>query len=133
MGLGTRQGFPQRARLLRSGDFRRVYSRGRRRSVSLLVAFFLPNGKPWSRIGLTVPRALGGAVERNFLKRRFREASRKHLQELGPGWDVVFNPRSSAKTVPFEQLEEAVRQIFANCAREAQRSCGDGPPGGSVP
>ena len=116
---GSRHGFPRRVRLLRGSDYRRVYSKGRRRSLGFLVSFSLANEKPFSRIGLTVPRALGGAVERNLLKRRLREASRRHLPELGPGWDIVFNPRLSAKSVSFAQIEATVESFFLACARSA--------------
>ncbi len=116
---GSRHGFPKQVRLLRRVDYRRVYSNGRRRSLGFLVSFSLANEKPFSRIGLTVPRALGGAVERNLLKRRLREASRRHLTELGPGWDIVFNPRLSAKSVSFARLEATVADFFLACARSA--------------
>ena len=122
---GSRRGFPRQVRLLRRSDYRRVYSKGRRRSLGFLVSFSLANEKPFSRIGLTVPRALGGAVERNLLKRRLREASRRHLPELGPGWDIVFNPRRSAKSVSFARLEATVESFFLACARTAKVDKGD--------
>ena len=116
---GGKYGFPKQARLLRRLDYRRVYSKGRRHSLGFLLTFSLANEMPCSRIGLTVPRSLGGAVERNFLKRRLREASRKHLPELGPGWDIVFNPRLSAKSARFDRLEATVESFFRACARSA--------------
>ncbi len=124
-GSKIRLGFPKQVRLLRGADYRRVYSKGRRRSLGFLVTFSLANGMSFSRIGLTVPRSLGGAVERNFLKRRLREASRRHLQELGPGWDIVFNPRHAAKSVSFARLEAAVESFFLACARAAKADKGD--------
>ena len=119
-----RLSFPKQARLLRSVEYRRVYAEGRRRSLDFAVAFALPNGKPVSRIGLTVPRSVGGSVERNLIKRRLREAVRKHLTELGPGWDIVFHARPSAKRVAFKMIEEAVRIFFLSCARAPhERKC----------
>lgn len=105
-------GFPKSARLLRTTDYRKVYAEGRRRNLGLLVAFVRANGEGTSRIGITVSRALGGAVERNRLKRRLREAVRKHRAELGPGWDIVLQPRAEAKTVCFAELEEMIRNFF---------------------
>ena len=112
-----RLGFPKRARLLRSADYRKVYDQGRRRSLDFLLAFALENGEPVSRIGLTVPRSVGGSVERNRIKRRLRESVRTHLAELGPGWDIVFNARQSSKEVDFAALDQAVRKFFLSCAR----------------
>ena len=107
--------------MLRTADYRKVYAEGRRRNLDFLVAFLRANGRPASRVGLTVPRSLGGAVERNRLKRRLREAVRKHWQELEPGWDVVINPRPTAKSAKFPELEEAIRKLFLHCAGFARR------------
>ena len=103
--------------MLRTADFRKVYAEGRRRNLGILVAFIRATGQPASRVGLTVPRSLGGAVERNRLKRRLREAVRRHRAELGPGWDIVFHPRVEAKTVRFADLEETIRTFFLDCAQ----------------
>ena len=113
-------GLPKSARLRRTADYRQVYAKGRRRNLGILVAFARASGEQASRVGLTVPRALGGAVERNRLKRRLREAIRKHRAELGPGWDIVFHPRAEAKTVRFADLEETVRNFFLACAQGAK-------------
>ncbi len=67
------------------------------------------------RLGLTVPRALGGAVVRNRIKRRLREAFRKHRAEFGPQWDIVLNPRRAALTAPFEDLERAFKKVIERC------------------
>ena len=109
-------GLPKSARLRRTADYRKVYAEGRRRNLGILVGFARTNGEPASRIGITVSRALGGAVERNRLKRRLREAVRRHRTELGPGWDIVLQPRAAAKTAPFTELEETVRNFFLTCA-----------------
>ena len=109
-------GSERRRATLRTADFRKVYAEGRRRNLGLLVAFARASGEQESRVGLTVPRALGGAVERNRLKRRLREAVRRHRAELGRGWDVVFQPRAEAKAARFADLEERVRTFFRACA-----------------
>jgi len=105
-------GFPKQVRLLRSVEFRKVYEQGRRRSLDFLLAFALQNGKSVSRIGLTVPRAVGNSVERNRIKRRLREVVRKRLPELGPGWDIVFNARQSANRVDFQAFDQTVSKFL---------------------
>ena len=109
-------GLPKSARLRRTADYRKVYAEGRRRNLGFLVGFARANGERTSRIGITVSRALGGAVERNRLKRRLREVIRRHRAELGPGWDIVLQPRAAAKTAPFAELEETIRNFFLTCA-----------------
>ena len=109
-------GFPKRARLLRSQDFRRVYDRGSRFSSSLFAAFCVREAQPCgSRIGLTVPRALGPAVVRNRIKRRFREAVGFALDQLSPQWSIVINPRSKALNAPFPELRSEVDRLFRRC------------------
>jgi ribonuclease P protein component len=68
------------------------------------------------RIGLTVPRALGGAVVRNRIKRRFRAAFRLHRSEWTHiDWDFVFNPRKASIDAPFADLERALKKVIEKC------------------
>ena len=72
-------------------------------------------GRSSARLGLTVPRAIGGAVVRNRIKRRFREAFRLHRAEIGPQWDIVVNPRRAALAAPFPEIERALRKVIEKC------------------
>ena len=65
------------------------------------------------RIGLTVGRALGGAVMRNRIRRRMRAAVRKQLAKLQQPVDVVFNPRKSAAEIDFGALSNEIGRAFA--------------------
>lgn len=83
-----------------------------------------PAGDPagaFPRIGLTAGRVLGGAVERNRIRRRMREAVRLHLSELPPSVDVVLHPRRRVLDMEFAQLEREVSGIFAGVAAGAGR------------
>ena len=108
--------FPRSARILRSADFRTVYDNGIRVSGPMFAAFCLArdagNGV---RLGLTVPRALGGSVVRNRIKRRLREAFRRHRSEFGPQWDIVLNPRRAALNAPFPEIERALGKVIEQC------------------
>jgi len=106
------QAFPKSFRLLRRGEFRRVYDEGRRRSAWLCTIFVRPNGLPQSRFGVTTPARLGKAVLRNRLKRRLREVFRRHRAHLPGGWDILVNPRESVAKVPFRTLEGEVLRLF---------------------
>jgi len=117
-GSGKTLGFPKAAHLLRTADFKKVYAEGRRHSLDLLIAFARANGQTQSRIGFTLPRALGKAVDRNRMRRRLREAIREHLKDLGPGWDVVFHPRRGTMTAKFERMEEIVQKFLLSLARQ---------------
>jgi len=101
---------------LRSAEFRLVYDHGFRVSGPLFAAFCMarPNATG-PRLGLTVPRAVGGAVKRNRIKRRLREAFRLHRVELGGQWDIVLNPRKAAFDAGFDEIERALGKVISRC------------------
>jgi ribonuclease P protein component len=77
-------------RLSRSRDFDAVHRRGRSVSSRFLVLYWLPQDEPTEpRVGFAVPRAAGGAVERNRIKRRLREAWRERIERVPEGNDYV--------------------------------------------
>lgn len=108
--------FPKRKRLLRHADFERVYKQGRRHFGSQITVFYLVrDGEPGSagpRIGFTVGKALGGAVERNRMKRRLREAVRLNVSSLQAAADVVINPKRSVLTAGFDDLQSELAKAF---------------------
>jgi ribonuclease P protein component len=68
------------------------------------------------RIGFTTPRALGNAVVRNRIRRRVREAVRKHLAGLNAQWSIVINPRRKALDCPYEEIEREIQKLFRGCS-----------------
>ena len=104
--------FPKYLRLLRRIEFRRVYEDGRRRRAPLCTVFYLANGLSYSRLGITVPRALGKSVLRNRVKRRLREVFRVNRRALPGGWDIVINPGQRVAAIPFATLEEEILRLL---------------------
>jgi ribonuclease P protein component len=118
-------GFPCAARLLKHSDFERVYKQGRRHFSPHMTVFYL--AQPGSavpqrsaRVGFTVGRALGGAVERNRIKRRLREAVRGSA--LRGGVDVVINPKKSVLTREFKIVLEEVGRAFEAIAKAMDKT-----------
>jgi ribonuclease P protein component len=99
--------------LLTRRDFQGVYDRGRRHNSPLFTAFALPRDGQAARVGFTTPRALGPAVVRNRLRRRLRDAVRRHFPEAPAGWDVVLNPRAALVSAPAPLVESEVQKLFA--------------------
>ena len=108
-----RLNFSRRSRLLRHADFDRVYRQGRRHFAAHITVFYL--GRPEGdgpRVGFTVGRALGGAVVRNRMKRRLREAVRLHLAGMMAPMDIVINPKKSMLEIEFSELCKEVARSF---------------------
>jgi len=68
------------------------------------------------RIGFTVPRAVGKAVVRNRIRRRFREAVRACLDRLNPQWSIVINPRRKSLDAPFPEILREIERLFLRCS-----------------
>jgi len=114
--------FPRSARLLRHADFERVYKQGRRHFSASMTFFYLRREPETSgtglRIGFTVGRALGGAVQRNCMKRRLREAVRLTRPLQSAGADVVINPKKTFLDADFDAVVNEVRQAFVVIERK---------------
>lgn len=110
-------GFPRSLRILRRAEFKLVYEKGLRVPGSLFAAFCLARDSRATgpRLGITVTRSIAGAVGRNRLKRRFREAFRLHRAELDPKWDIVLNPRRLALDAQFREIEQALENLIRKC------------------
>jgi ribonuclease P protein component len=139
--------FPRTARLLRHADFERVYKQGRRHFSTSMTVFYWPrpdasmDEAPQKmpprarvlsglRVGFTVGRALGGAVQRNRMKRRLREAVRMSLPASAIAADVVINPKKSLLTADFADVLNEVKRAFEVIE---QKLSGKTRPGAAAP
>lgn len=88
-------------RLSRSADFERVYRQGRSFGGRYFVLHLFPRAdagelKGGPRLGLSVSRKVGGAVERNKIKRLLRSAVDQLAERFDPTSDVVVVARNDA-------------------------------------
>ena len=121
MGRGE-GGAPRRSkrqRLSRSAEFDRVYREGRSHASRHLVVYTFPRAsvEDGPRLGISVGRKVGGAVERNRMKRLLREAFWSAIDEVPDTHDFVLVARPDAAELARERgeagIEEALREVLA--------------------
>jgi ribonuclease P protein component len=125
------------ARLRKHADYLRAYAAGRKRQSASMSWFLAPQTLvrqdvavkpepcsgpcPGPRVGLTVGKVLGKATERNRIKRRMREALRRHVDLLPKGFDLIFHPRRIVLTMEFAQLEAEIVRVLEQARTDASR------------
>ena len=111
-------------RLRKHADYQRVYASSRKQFAKQMSFFYSlrpaegPDGKArrsetaGPRIGLTVGKVMGKAVERNRIKRRMRECIRRSAGLIHAPVDVILHPRKVVMELEFAKLEREVAQVF---------------------
>lgn len=105
-------------RLRKHADYQRVYATSRKQFSKQMSFFFSPrpperrSDTPGPRVGLTVGKMLGKAVERNRIKRRLRECVRRHAGLLSFPVDVILHPRRTVLEMEWMKLDREVEMIF---------------------
>jgi ribonuclease P protein component len=107
---------PKRRRLSRSAEFERVYRQGRSKGNRYLVLYAFPREESSAdgpRLGLSVGRRVGGAVERSRVKRVLREAFWEEAERLPAGSDYVVVARPEALGLAEREGEPGIRAALA--------------------
>jgi ribonuclease P protein component len=111
-------------RLRKHADFKDAYARARKRQSASMSWFLAPRleSAAGARVGLTVGKVIGKAHERNRIKRRMREALRRHVDLLPGSADLILHPRRLVLTLEFAKLEAEVVRILTQARSEANRA-----------
>ncbi len=117
-------------RLRKHADYQRVYTSSRKQFSKQMTYFYSlrpadrRSDTPGPRVGLTVGKVMGKAVDRNRIKRRMRECIRRHVGLLAGPVDVILHPRRSVLEMEFAKLEHEVAGVF-RAIQKALNKAGD--------
>jgi ribonuclease P protein component len=115
---------PKHKRLAKRREFVHVYDTGRKLFSRYSVLFFIGNGLPYSRIGITATKKLGKAHDRNRVKRWTRETYRRLRAPLGidaQSLDIVVNVKSNAADSSFQDYSRDLGRVLERVVSDASR------------
>lgn len=104
-------------RLLKRADFLALSQAGRRVYSGFFLALVAPNRAGRARLGITVSRKVGGAVQRNRIKRLAREGFRLNRHRLKLSGDINLIARSGAAVLSNPELRQAIEELFEKVTR----------------
>jgi ribonuclease P protein component len=128
---------PKRRRLSRSAEFERVYRQGRSKANRYLVLYAFPREgddvpsaeADGPRLGLSVSKRVGGAVDRSKVKRVLREAFWTEAERLPPGSDYVVVARPDSRDLAEREGMPGVRTALAELVDAMSGAKASGPAG----
>lgn len=127
----------KRGRLTRSADFERVFRRGRSFGNRHLVLHLFPQDGAGEtrdpRVGLSVSRRVGGAVDRNLVKRLLREAFAEHAGRFPTSVDLVIVARPDARELAEREGLSGIAGALGELVDKAARSIAPATSGSDAP
>lgn len=122
-----KKSFPKSARLLKPAEFERVFQKRTSASDSLIIAYAALSENEQPRIGLTVSRKCGNAVERNRWKRSLREAFRLVQHELPRQLDLIVLPQRGANP-DVARLQSSLLKLASKLSAKISATCAGKEP-----
>jgi len=98
--------------LKKNHEFKRLYNKGKSAASQCAVVYCRRNGSPGNRLGVTVSTKLGGAVQRNRIRRRLKEIYRINEGKMSAGFDVVIVARMRSRYSGFGELESSILSLL---------------------
>jgi len=98
--------------LTKNYEFKRLYNKGKSVASKSVVIYCSRNGKAENRLGITVSTKLGGAVQRNRIRRRLKEVYRLNERSLRLGYDIVLVARLRSRYAGWSELEFSVMSLL---------------------
>jgi len=98
--------------LKKNHEFKRLYNKGKSAASHCAVVYCRRNGAGGNRLGVTVSTKIGGAVQRNRVRRRLKEIYRLNEEKLSAGYDIVVVARMKSRFASYSELESSVLGLF---------------------
>ena len=98
--------------LTKNHEFKRLYNKGKSAASKYVVVYFTKNRKPENGLGITVSSKLGGAVQRNRIRRRLKEIYRLNEHTLHKGFNIVIVARQRSRYAQWNELESSCLFLF---------------------
>jgi len=98
--------------LKKNYEFKRIYNRGKSAASKYVAVYCLRNGTTENRLGVTVSTKLGGAVQRNRIRRRLKEVYRLNEHSFRLGYSIVLVARHKCRDAEWKELVSSVLSLF---------------------
>jgi ribonuclease P protein component len=107
-------------RLLKRAEYVELSDSGRKLITGLFIVLAAPAQSGRSRIGITVSRKVGGAIQRNRIKRLAREAFRLNRHLLCKPLDISLIARNAAADQPNRAIARALKGLYETLSRQLE-------------
>ncbi|MBI5649506.1 MAG: ribonuclease P protein component [Chloroflexi bacterium] len=97
--------------LRRGAEFQRAWDEGKAWSHPRVILRARANGMTTCRFGFVAGKKIGSIAARNRAKRLLREAVRRHLPRIAPGWDLIWIARAGGESIAFKEIDDAVAAL----------------------
>ena len=99
--------------LKKDSDFRKVYKHGKSFANRNLVMYILDNKSDSTRVGISVSKKVGNAINRNKIRRRIKESYRLNIDaNVKYGYDIVFIARVAIKEADYKDIEKSMTHLI---------------------
>lgn len=105
-------GFSKKYRICRTGDFQRIFHKGKRFHQAHLTACSIPNALGYRRLGISIGKKFGKAHDRNRFKRLVRESFRQLNTRDSEGMDIVIIPNNACKTLRWDIIAGEIKIVM---------------------
>jgi len=105
--------FPKKARLLKRGQYLKLSRQGKRVYTDCFIAIVLKETAQNNRIGITISKKVGNAVERNRIKRIIREYFRHNKEKISEPVDINIIARKGLTALSNRKIIEKIDKLFS--------------------